>query len=169
MRQEKIILSLVVLIALLSMMLLTGVGYAAETGKTLKISDNPLLVVEQRDFKIAFSGNPTYIGDGIAILERKGSTTATMNITGLKAVGDSVTAIFTIENQSNNIDAEINTKIFNSNTEFFDVSTSVSEHIINHKGGKAIIKITVELIKLPIEKNETAYISTDITAKPIYN
>lgn len=169
MRQEKIILSLVILIALLSMMLLTGVGYAAETGKTLKISDNPLLVAEQRDFKIAFSENPTYIGDGIAILERKGATTATMNITGLKAVGDSVTAIFTIENQSNNIDAEIKTKVINTNTEFFDVSTSLSEHIISHKDGKVIVEITVELIKVPIKNNETAHISMNIITKPIYN
>ena len=169
MRQEKIILSLVMVVVLLSMILLTGVGYAAETGKTLKISDNPLLVAEQTDFKIAFSGKPTYIGDGTAILERIGPTTATMNITGLKAIGDSVTAIFTIENQSNNIDAEIKTKVTNTNTEFFDISTSLSEQSINHKDGKAIIAITVELIKLPIENDETAYIRTNIIAKPIYN
>ena len=169
MRQEKIILSLVMLLALLSMMLITGVGYAAETEKNLKINDNTLLVSDQNDFKIAFSGNPTYKGDGTVILKITGPTTATMNITGLKAVGDSVTAIFAIENQSNNIDAEIKTKVSNSNTEFFDVSTSVSENIINNKDGKAIIEITVELIKLPIKNTETAQISTKLIAKPIYN
>ena len=169
MRQEKIILSLVMVVLLLSMILLTGVGYAAETGNILKISDNPVLVAEQADFKILFSGDPIYIGDGIAVLEIIGPTSATMNITGLKTVGDYVTAIFTIENQSNNIDAEIKTKVTNTNTEFFDVSTSVSEDIINHKYGKAIITITVELIKLPIENDETAYISTDVIAIPIYN
>ena len=92
-----------------------------------------------------------------------------MNKTGLKAVGDSIKAIFTIENQSNNIDAEIKTKVTNTNTEFFDVSTSLSEYIINHKEGKSILTITVELIKLPIENDEIAYISTDIIANPIYN
>ena len=169
MRQDKIVLSLVMIVLLLSIILITSIGYAAETGSTLKISDNPLLVAEQPDFKIAFSGEPTYIGDGSAVLEIIGPTTATMNMTGLKAVGDSIKAIFTIENQSNNIDAEIKTKVTNTNTEFFDVSTSLSEYIINHKEGKSILTITVELIKLPIENDEIAYISTDIIANPIYN
>ena len=54
MRQEKIILSLVMLVLVLSIILMTSIGYAAETGNSLKISDNPLLIVEQDDFKIEF-------------------------------------------------------------------------------------------------------------------
>ena len=37
MRQEKIILSLVMVIILLSMILIMGVGYASETGNILQI------------------------------------------------------------------------------------------------------------------------------------
>jgi len=169
MRQEKIILSLVILAITLSLILITGVGYAAETGNYLKITDNPLILAEQPDFKIGFSGNPTYVGDGTAVLKIIGPTNATMNITGLKSVGDAVTAIFTVENNSNNIYAGIKTKVTNSNTEFFDVTSSVSEHIIKPKTGTTILKVTVELIKLPIEKDEIAYISVDVIANPIYN
>lgn len=46
MRQEKIILSLVMVIILLSMILIMGVGYASETGNILQISDKPLLTAE---------------------------------------------------------------------------------------------------------------------------
>ena len=169
MRQEKIILSLVMVVLLLSMILITGVGYAAETGNTLKISDNPLLVSEQEDFKIAFCGKPTYIGDGTAILKIIEPRTATIDISGLDSVGDSVTVIFEIENQSNNIDAEIKTEVTNTNAEFFDITSSLSETIVKSKMGKAILRITVKLIKLPIENDETAYISTNIIANPINN
>ena len=168
MRQERIILSLVMLVLVLSIILITGVGYAAEIGNTLKISDNPLLIEEQEDFKIEFNKNPTYIGDGIAKVQMIGPTSATIDITNLNAVGDYVTVIFTIENKSNSICADIKAKTTNTNTQFFDVTSSLSESIIKPKTGKTTLEIKVELIKLPIKDNETSYISIDLTASPIY-
>ena len=82
MRQEKIILSLVVVVVILSILLITGVGYAVETDNTLKISNDALL--QESDFRIAFSGEPTYSGNGHATVKLVGHTMAIMNITGLK-------------------------------------------------------------------------------------
>ena len=170
MRQEKIILSLVMLVVLLSITLITGVGYAAETGNTLKISDTPSLIIEEQDdFKIEFDKNPTYIGDGTAKIEMTGPTNATMDITNLKSVGDYVTVIFVVENKSNSICADITTKTTNTNTEFFDITTSLSESIIKPKTGKTTLEVKIELIKLPIKKEEKSYFSIDIIANPIYN
>ena len=169
MRQEKIILSLVMLVLVLSIILMTGIGYAAETGNTLKISDNPLLILEQDDFKIEFDKNPTYIGDGIAEVKMTGPTNAIIDITDLKEVGDYVTVIFVIENKSNSICADIKTKVTNTNTQFFDTRVSLSESILKPKIGKTILELTVELIRLPIKNDETSYISIDIMANPIYD
>ena len=169
MRQEKIFLSLVMLALVLSIILATGVGYATETGNTLKISDKPMLIEEQEDFKIEFNKNPTYLGNGSAKVEITGPTKANIDISNLNAVGDYVTVIFVIENKSNSLDADIKTKVTNTNTQFFDVTTSLSESIIKSKTGKTIMRLTVKLIKLPIEKDETSYISIDVIASPIYN
>lgn len=169
MRPERIILLLVVIVVILSILLITGIGYAVETDNTLKISDNALLSPEQSELKIAFTGEPKYTGNGVAILKITGSTTATMNITGLDTVGDSVTAIFTIANKSNDIYAEIYTKVTNTNTEYFKVTSTLSDSIIKPKTGKTTLKITVELIKSPIDNEENTDICTNIFANPKYN
>ena len=166
MRQERIILLLVIVMVVLSILLITGVGYAVETDNTLKISDNALLSPEQTDFKIAFTGEPTYTGKGVATLKLTGPTTATMNITGLDVIGDSVTATFTIANKSNYIYADIDAKVTNTNTEYFNVTSTLSESTLEPITGKATIKITVELIKLPIDNDENATICTNLVANP---
>lgn len=168
MRQERIILLLVAVVIVLSILLITGVGYAVETDNILKISDNALLSPEQSDFKVAFIGEPRYTGKGVATLKLTGPTTATMNITGLEAVGDSVTAIFTIANKSEYIYADIYTKVTNTNTEYFNVTSTLSESTMKPKMGKTTLKITVELIKLPIDNDVKATICTNIFANPSY-
>lgn len=61
--------------------------------------------------------------------------------------------------------AEIYAEVTNTNTEYFKVTSTLSNSRIKPKEGKASLKITVELIKLPIYKEEKAYISTNIIAK----
>lgn len=170
MRLRRIILLLEVVIVILTIMLSAGVGYAIETDNTLKIIDNEGLMPEQTDFKVQFTGEPKYKGEGVATLKLTGPTTATMNVTELKKVGDSATAIWTIENTSNDLYAEIDTIVTNTNTEYFDVKVTVSDSTLRPKTGKTTVKITVELIKSPINNDEKANISTKIVANPIiYN
>lgn len=104
----------------------------------------------------------------VATFKQTGATTVTMNIIGLKSVGDSVTAIFTIANKSNDIYADIYTKVTNTNTEYFNVTSTFSESKIKPKAGTTTLKITVELIKLPIDNDEKAFICTNIFANPEY-
>lgn len=169
MRPKKIILLLEVVVVILTILLTTGVGYAIETDNTLNISEKEVFVAKQSDFKVRFTGEPRYTGKGVAKLNLTGETTATMNISGLKSVGDSLTTIWEIENKSRDLYADINTSVRNTNTEYFNVTSKVSNSILNPKNGKTTIEITVELIKLPIEKDEKADICINITAKPRYN
>jgi len=168
MRQDRTIILLVIILVVLSILLMTGVGYAAETDSMLKISDNPILLPEQTDFKIEFLGDPKYTGNGVAKLKLTSPTTATMDITGLKKTGDSVTAIFTIANKSNNLHADIYAKVTNTNTEYFKVTSILSESTIKPKVGKTTLKITVELIKLPIDREQKSDINVSVSANPIY-
>ena len=168
MRQERVILLLVIVAVALSIQLATGMGYAVETDDILKISDNVLLIPEQSDFKIAFAEEPTYTGNGVATLNLTGPTTATMDIAGLEDVGDSVTVIFTITNKSNYIYADIYAKVTNSNTEYFNVTSTISNSTMKPKTGKATLEVTVELIKIPIDNEQNAAICTNIFANPMY-
>jgi len=167
MRQEKVILSLVVVVIMLSIFLLTGVGYAVETDNLLIVNENNA-IIEQSGFEIAFARETRYIGNGTAELRITGPTTATINITNLKHIGDYVTAIFTIENTSSDIDADIDAKVTNTNPEYFNVTSTLSDKVIEAKTGKVTFEITVELIKLPIDGEETTDISASIIATPKY-
>jgi len=122
----------------------------------------------QSDFDIEFTGNTSYTGEGKCAVSLTGATTATINISELEHVGDSVTAIFTIANKSNDLFAEIDVKVTNTNTEYFNVTSRLSDTILNARTGITTLEITVELIKLPICNNESANIGASILAKPIY-
>ena len=168
MRQEKIILSLMVFLIILSIFLFTGIGYALETDNLVISDSSNTLMQQSTGFNIAFSKETSFIGTGNAKLEVTGLTTANINISDLKMVGDYVTAIFTIENSSRDIDAELEANVRNTNTEYFKVTSLLSDRTIEAKTGKVTLEITVELIKLPIEREEKTAISTSIVATPQY-
>lgn len=167
MRIDRTILLLVVVEIILGVFLSVGIGYAVEKDGTLKKTDNVLLESEHRDFKVAFFGQASYSGDGVAIVNIKGDMEATLDISGLNNVGDEVTTMFTIVNMSNDIYADIYASVTNTNTEYFNVTAILSESELEPKIGKTILKVKTELIKLPMYKEETD-ISINICAKPNY-
>lgn len=165
MRHDKIILLLLVVAISLAILLATGVGYAVENDY---IRDNTLLAPGQTEFKVEFNEETAYTGDGVAILKITGPKTAIINITGLENVGDSVTSIFTIENKSIELYADIYAEVTNTNTEYFKITSTLSESSVKPKLGTTNLEITVELIKLPIKNEEKANICVNIFAEPRY-
>lgn len=166
MKQDRIILSLVIFVVALVILFATSVGNAVENDKILIINDSKALELCQTDFNVVFSGEPTYKGNGSAELTITGPKTATINITELKKVGDLVTAIFTLENKSCSLYADINVEITNTNTEYFNVTSRLTEEKINPKNGKVKMEIDVQLIKLPIYNEEKSSISINVLAYP---
>lgn len=162
MKQQKLIFLLLLVTIVLSILLATGIGYA----DNIEITDERIASPEHSDFKVEFTGKTSYAGDGIADVNITGKTTATMNITGLKKAGDSVTVTFNVKNTSNDFYAVLSKSITNSNTEFFKVTTTFEEDKIGPKGRKTEIHINVKLIKTPIYKDESAVISVKVTATP---
>lgn len=169
MNSDRIVLLLVTILIVLSMILISGVGYAVETGNTLKISDNASLEPGEKDFSIAFSGEPICRGKGLAQIMITGKTTATINISELEKAGDSVLAIFTIENKSDYLYADICADVTNTNTEYFNVNATLSDYKISPQNGETKLEINVELLKTPIDKEESASICIKIFASPSYS
>ena len=166
MRAEKTILLLVVILVVLAILLMTSIGYAVENGEELKISNNKLLLKENSDLRIEFLENPTYTGNGVALLKLTGPTTAVIDITGLKSVGDSVTVKFTIANKSEYTCADIKEEVTITNTEYFSISSNLKDSNIKPKTGKTTLEITIKLIKLPIKNDVRTEIYANISATP---
>jgi len=162
MKQQKLIFLLLLVTIVFSILLATGVGYA----DNIEITYERLTSPEHSDFKVEFTGERSYTGDGMADVKITGKTTAVMNITGLKKAGDSVTVTFNIKNTSNDFNAVLSKSIINSNTEFFKVTATFGENTIGPRGRKTEIHINVKLIKTPIYKDESAAISVKVTATP---
>ena len=166
MNSEKVILSLVTILVLLAILLVSGVGDAAETDGGIKISDNILTTPTIKDFCVEFSEDVLCYGEGLIQLNITSSTTATINITQLEKAGDLAFAIITIKNKSEYLYADICAEVTNTNKEYFNVEATLSESKINPQNGETKLKISVELIKTPIEKEEKASIGMKISALP---
>lgn len=162
MRQQKIILLLVILAIALTIILTSSVGYARVTEVA---KDDCVLSPEKTNFRVKFYGTPTVRGNGETTLKLTGDTTAVMNINGLKSVGDSVTATFGIINNSKDIEAVLSKSVTNSNEKYFKVTVTLSNDELAPKKGKATLKVKVELIKTPINV-EKANICVRVMATP---
>ena len=165
MRHDKLVLSLVVITVVLAMLLTVGIGYAVEADNSL-INDKST-TREADGFNVAFLDNTQVRGDGETTVKITGDREVAIAITGLNEVGDSATAILTIKNTSRDIAAELSATITNTNTEYFKATVDFSNDVIDAKNGKATVKLTVELIKLPILNDVHATIETNIVATPI--
>lgn len=167
MKQDRIILLLVILVIVLSILFVTGIGYAVENNNILISNANKPFELSQTDFNVVFLGDPIYRGEGCAQLKITGPRTAIINITKLEKVGDSVTIIFTLENKSECLYADINAEITNTNMEYFNVTSRLTEKKIRPKNGRINVEVNVQLIKLPIYKDEKSSICIDIYAYPM--
>lgn len=168
MRQQKLISLLLVVAISLIIFLSTGVGYATVTGNPLTVYDNVASYPENGDFRVGFTGKTSYIGTGRATLKTTGPTSGIMDVTGLSSVGDYVTGIFRIKNTSHDIYAELTEKYTNSNPEFFEVTVSLTDDLLKPRNGEAELRITVELIKTPINTERTQ-ICVEVIANPSYD
>ena len=109
-------------ISIIAAVLLLSIAYAVVADITLNITGNVLLTAGQAaEFRVAFSGSPTYTGDGKADLKITSDTTATMDVTGLEMVGDSLTAYFDITNYSEDITAYIEVNATNNYSQYFTI------------------------------------------------
>jgi len=165
MRQQKIILFLVILTVSLTIFLTANVGYASVT--TYR-NDDIMSIYEKENFRVKFYGKPTVSGYGNAQVRIVGDTDAKMNVSGLKKSGDYVIVNFGIKNTSNHTPAILSKIVQNSNPKYFKVTATLSENEIDAKEGKTNLSIKIQLINTPIEKPERSNICVRVIAEPKY-
>lgn len=126
-------------LGLILLILLLGIVYAA-INATLSINTTATVSPDQANFKVAFSGTPTYTGNGTAILNIVDDLSATMQVTDLKSVGDKILAEFTIMNSSVDLIAYLTSSVSNINTEYFRVSSELSTYELAPRGENSFFK-----------------------------
>ena len=161
---------LIVLVAVLTL----GIGYAAISAVNLIINGNATANPSDTNFKVKFLNEtgvtPTITSEdgGTGDISVSSDTTATFNITGLDAVGESATANFKVKNESNAIGAKIGVTATNSNQEYFKITVTVVDDELQ-AGDETDVRVKVEMIKTPVNNAVTTSITTTLTASPLEN
>ena len=160
MREEKIILSLVGIIVILAAIFFANIGYANNN-----INSEWNNKISSSEFDIAFNTDSSYLKEDIKIT---GPRTVSLKHVDLKEAGESKTFLIPIVNKGRDVSAKVNTNVFNTNTEYFNVTCEISKSILKPKLDEAIVKLTVQLKKKPLYSDENTEIKVEIVAEPIY-
>jgi len=165
MKQSRTFLILALVVAVLAL----GIAYAAITSVTLNVNGNVLASAEQGNFKVSFikdgTGAPSFNGKGTATLAITNDTTATMDVSGLSSIGDTLTATFTIKNTSDDLTATLVATPSNSNPEYFEVTPTLGSTTVDPVDGTTTLQVAVKLIKTPLA-DQKATIGIAIVATP---
>ena len=159
-----------IVVALILAAILLGIGYAAIANVNLNITGNATVSPAQANFQVVYDAVNTFtVSDANKVtVGRTSDTAATLTVTGLTAKNDEVTATYKILNNSQDLNASITAAITNSNTSYFTVTTDwgSSAKTIN-AGGSDYITVTVKCAQTPIDADQTATITIDLTASPV--
>jgi len=161
---------LIVLVAVLTL----GIGYAAISAVNLIINGNATANPNDTNFKVKFlketGVTPKITSEygGTGDIDVTSDTTATFNITGLDAAGESAVANFKVKNESNNVGAEISLSVTNSNSEYFKVTETIQDNKLQ-AGEETTATVKVEMIKTPINNAVTTSITATLIATPLEN
>ena len=158
--------STLILIILVAVVLLIGVGFAAITSTQLNITGNTTATPDQANFKVKFLEETQVSEPGKVTAEVTGDITATINVQGLTAKGDKVTATYKVKNFSADLSADIVLSIGNSNGTYFKTTAELGQDNLKADEETTAI-VTVELIRTPVEKDEVAEIIAIIEATPV--
>ena len=167
MRKRKTMLGLALIVAVLVL----GVGYAVVSGVNLTISGTA--ATETKDLNVYFDGvtskDAGTTGATVTATSENESLTATIAVTGLKKVGDVVTATYEIKNNEADLSASIvQDSIDNSKSDFFEVTTDMETAKVVAAQGTTTVTVTVKVIKLPIEEaDSTTNITVTLAATPV--
>jgi len=176
MRQQRTFTLLAVVTAVLVM----SIVYAAINNVNFNITGNALATPDQGSFDIKFLGQPSVSGNGKASITMTGSTSAIMNVSGLSSGGDYVEALFTIKNNSSDLDAIVYKSVSGGSGEVYISSYFIGtetgtirdsfysgEHEYIPAGETATLVVRVAVNRTLIQDVKTN-INIKVTAEPNY-
>ena len=138
--------SSVLLVVIVALVMVLGLGFAAITSTQLGIKGNVTATPDQANFIVKFLSETQVSDPGKATAEVTGDTTATINVQGLTAKGETATATYTVKNISADLSADLLLETTNNNEEYFKITAELGNESLV-AGEETTAKVTVELIK----------------------
>ena len=167
-RTSKILLAVLVVAVLV-----IGVGYAAIQNVTLNIGGEATGNPSDANFKVKYTGTPVTektVSAASSLAKVTAGITddthATIDVEGLTAKGDIVTATYTVQNASEDLSADLSVNSSINNDEYFTVETRLGKRSLT-AGEATTLVVTVELIKTPITQSEEVTIGLQLTSTPV--
>lgn len=169
-------------LAIVAMVAILGVGYAAITGVGFTIKGNASAEGDQSTFNVHFSA-VEFDGEEIKTAAKKithneslnNAQSGTFSISGLATKGDNAQFVYTVKNDSTDLSAVIPkdsikvSSLTGKADEYFTVSVA-SENpggdVTIAPGGTKTITVNVTLNKTPIEKVNTGDLTVTFAANP---
>ena len=140
-----------------------GVGYAA-ISKNLVVSGTGTMGPDPNEFKVKFTGEPTTTPDsGVTLTAGVSSDlAATITVSGMTKAGQKATAVYTIQNDSDDLKAALSIPTGNievSNSTYFQVDATLGKSLLAAKGtGTAdttTLTVVVTALRTPTEEQTT--------------
>ena len=155
---------------LLVAIVLVVVGYAAITKVGLNIDGTAKSEADPDNFKVELIGEPQTSGEGttIATIDATYKTQGTMNVSGLNAKGQTAIAVYTVENKSQDLSADLTAEATSRNDEYFEVQCSLDKTTLKAQE-QTTMTVKVKLLKTPIDEtkeNLSTEIGVNIDAEP---
>lgn len=155
-----------VLIAILAL----GIGYAAVTAVTLVITGTGSITATQENFKVHYTGTVavTKSPDTIVTTQTHNNAQAgEFTVSGMTKAGDTVTFTYTVINESEGINANLAapTVVTNSNSEYFEVTTSRDATTLAPTESTTQT-VTVTAIKTPVTDDVSGNFTIKLVASP---
>ena len=160
-KTSKIIVAFVIVAVLI-----LGIAYASIQNITLHITGIATASSSPENFTVKFLENPQVSDANKVTATVTDDINATLNVSGLSAKGEIVTAVYTIQNTSADLSANLGATISNSNSEYFKVTYDLASNNIA-KEEETTITITIELLKTPIEESVSSIVGIQIVAEPV--
>ena len=170
MKNKKSLLGL----GLFALILVLGVGYAAVSSITLEFGGTAGVKTENLKVDIA---SATDTSTGAAVVEHtltECSKTASFTITDM-VLNEEVTVTYTIHNHETDVNAKLteDTALTNSNPDYFSASYEIVNAdvpaMIGTNPGTTTVKVTVKMIKTPLDGKDSTNISFKLDAAPSGN
>lgn len=172
MKQKRTYVTLLLVVALLCL----GIAFAAISNINLTIGGEAAATPSDANFIVKFDKDTAVTTDvgttGATVVadyvdSDTTDLTATINVSGLTAEGQKVTATYTIENESIGLGANLVTSTTkNTNTEYFKVTPTLAKTYIG-ESEKTTVTVEVEMVKTPITTDVITSIEVDVTASPV--
>lgn len=139
-----------------------GTNYLSYTETTATTGSLTQSIVSASQVSGTFTGSDKAVSVSVAANQMSADVT----VSNLENLGDTFTIKIPVINDSDGIGADLSVDVTNSNTDYFTVTSSLDDALIESNGGNTYVNITVALKRVPKVDDINGTFTVTLTADP---